>query len=142
MQQPPYQQPPEGNYQAPSGPYQQPSQPYQQPSQPYQQPSQPYQQPAQPYQQPYQQPFQQPFQQQGMAGAPMLYAGQKDFLITLLLCIFVGYLGVHRFYTGHTGIGIVQLLTIGGCGIWTLFDLITIITGSFKDSNGYPLRRQ
>jgi TM2 domain-containing membrane protein YozV len=73
----------------------------------------------------------------------MQYAGQqKDFLITLLLCIFVGYLGVHRFYSGHIGIGIVQLLTIGGCGIWTLIDLITIITGSYRDSAGLPLRRQ
>ena len=73
MQQPPYQQPPSGPYQQPSGPYQQPSQPYQQG----------YQQPSQPYQQPYQQGYQQP-------GVPMQYAGQqKDFLITLLLCIFV-----------------------------------------------------
>jgi TM2 domain-containing membrane protein YozV len=110
------------------------------PSGPYQQPSQPYGQPSQPYQQPYQQPYGQPYQQPGV---PMQYAGQqKDWLITLLLCIFVGYLGVHRFYTGHTVIGIIQLLTIGGCGIWTLIDLITIITGSFRDSNGLPLRRQ
>jgi len=69
-------------------------------------------------------------------------AEQKDWLTTLLLCLFVGVFGVHRFYTGHTGIGIVQLLTAGGCGIWSLIDLITIITGSYKDSNGNTLLKK
>lgn len=63
----------------------------------------------------------------------------KDWLTSLLLCLFLGYLGIHRFYTGHTAIGIVQLLTLGCCGIWTLVDLIMIITGSFRDKNGYAL---
>jgi TM2 domain-containing membrane protein YozV len=63
----------------------------------------------------------------------------KDWLTTLLLCLFVGGLGIHRFYTGHTGIGIVQLLTLGGCGIWTIIDLIMIVTNSFKDKAGNPL---
>jgi len=60
----------------------------------------------------------------------------KEWLTALLLCIFVGYLGIHRFYTGHTTIGIIQLLTLGGCGIWTLIDLILIASGSFKDAKG------
>ena len=63
----------------------------------------------------------------------------KDWLTTLLLCIFLGALGVHRFYTGHTAIGVVQLLTLGGCGIWALIDLIMIATGSFKDKAGNVL---
>jgi len=63
----------------------------------------------------------------------------KDWLTTLLLCFFLGALGVHRFYTGHTAIGIVQLLTLGGCGIWALIDFIIIIMGNFKDSNGHLL---
>jgi TM2 domain-containing membrane protein YozV len=63
----------------------------------------------------------------------------KDWLTTLLLCIFLGYLGVHRFYTGHIAIGVIQLLTAGGCGIWWLIDLIMIITNSYRDSNGMPL---
>lgn len=63
----------------------------------------------------------------------------KDWLTTLLLCLFVGGLGVHRFYSGDTAIGIVQLLTGGGCGIWWLIDIIMIVTGSYTDSEGKPL---
>ena len=65
----------------------------------------------------------------------------KEWLPALLLCLFLGTLGGHRFYTGHTGIAIVQLFTLGGCGIWTLIDLIMIITGSFKDAKGLPLKK-
>lgn len=62
--------------------------------------------------------------------------GGKSQLIALLLCALVGGLGIHRFYLGYTWQGIVQLLTLGGCGIWSLIDLIRIITGSLqpKDS--------
>lgn len=63
----------------------------------------------------------------------------NDWLTTLLLAIFVGYLGIHRFYTGHIGTGVLMLLTLGGCGIWTIIDIILIATGSFKDGNGNPL---
>ena len=67
---------------------------------------------------------------------------QKDWLTTLLLCLFVGSLGIHRFYTGHTLIGVIQLLTLGGCGIWTLVDLVMIVTDSYKDANGQPLLKK
>ncbi len=63
----------------------------------------------------------------------------KDWLTTLLLCIFLGGLGIHRFYTGHTLIGVIQLLTFGGFYIWAIIDLIMIITGSYRDSNGNHL---
>ena len=65
----------------------------------------------------------------------------KEWLPALLLAFFVGVFGVHRFYTGHIGIGIVQLLTFGGCGIWALIDFIMIITGSYTDVNGLPLKK-
>jgi TM2 domain-containing membrane protein YozV len=65
-----------------------------------------------------------------------------DWLTTLLLCIFLGGLGIHSFYTKKTGIGIVQLLTAGGCGIWVLIDIIMIITDNFKDGQGRPLVRR
>ena len=60
----------------------------------------------------------------------------RDWLVTLLLFFFLGIFGIHRFYTGHTAIGVVQLLTLGGCGIWALIDFILIIVGSFKDADG------
>ncbi len=65
----------------------------------------------------------------------------RDWLVTLLLCIFLGVLGIHRFYTGHTVIGIVQLLTGGGCGIWWLIDIIMIATNRYVDSVGQPLQK-
>jgi len=68
-----------------------------------------------------------------------VHAEGREWLTTLLLCFFVGVFGVHRFYTKHTLIGVVQLLTLGGCGVWILVDLILILTGSFRDGDGYKL---
>jgi len=59
----------------------------------------------------------------------------KSQLITVLLCFFVGYLGIHRFYLGHTAMGILYLLTFGLCGIGVLIDFILIITGDLKPKN-------
>ena len=60
----------------------------------------------------------------------------KDWLICLLLCLLIGQLGAHRFYAGKHGTAIIQLITIGGFGIWMLIDLITILMGRFKDDEG------
>ncbi len=60
----------------------------------------------------------------------------KSRLVVLLLCWFLGIFGVHRFYVGKVGTGILQLVTIGGLGIWALIDLILILIGSFKDAEG------
>lgn len=65
--------------------------------------------------------------------------GGKDFLTALLLCIFLGFFGIHRFYTGNIGIGIAQALTLGGCGIWWLVNIILIVAGTYRDGNGNPL---
>jgi TM2 domain-containing membrane protein YozV len=54
-------------------------------------------------------------------------------LIAFLLCFFLGYLGVHRFYVGKIGTGVLMLCTAGGLGIWWIIDIIIIACGSFRD---------
>ena len=71
----------------------------------------------------------------------MVMEPQKSWLATMLLCQFLGTLGVHRFYTGRIISGIFQLLTFGGFGIWALIDLIMIYTDSFKDDMNMLLSR-
>ncbi len=63
-------------------------------------------------------------------------ASEKDWLVTLLLCFFLGSFGIHSFYAGKPVIGVVQLLTLGGCGLWSLIDFIMILIGSYKDGEG------
>lgn len=65
----------------------------------------------------------------------------KAMVPAALLCFFLGFLGLHRFYVGKIGTGILMIVTLGGFGIWTLIDLVMIIVGSFKDSAGLPLQR-
>lgn len=65
----------------------------------------------------------------------------KDWLTAVLLSFFVGVLGIDRFYLGYNGLGILKLVTFGGCGIWALIDLVLIAMGNVPDSNGLPLRR-
>jgi TM2 domain-containing membrane protein YozV len=83
----------------------------------------------------------QPYTRSGYQGGPEL----KSKLVAGLLGIFVGELGIHRFYLGYTGIGIVQILvtifTLGLGGLWGFIEGILILTGSFnKDAQGRPLK--
>ena len=63
----------------------------------------------------------------------------KKKIISALLCFFLGFFGVHRFYAGKVGTGILQLLTLGGLGLWVTIDFIMILCGSFKDKNGLTI---
>jgi len=66
----------------------------------------------------------------------MKQESKKLRIIAFLLCTFFGGFGIHRFYVGKVGTGILMLLTLGGFGLWTLIDWIMILAGSFKDKQG------
>ena len=66
---------------------------------------------------------------------------QKSWLVALLLSIFLGGLGADRFYLGYMGLGVAKLLTCGGCGVWSIIDLIMIAMDKLPDANGQPLAK-
>lgn len=59
--------------------------------------------------------------------------------VAIVLCLLLGWLGVHRLYTGHAGIALAQLLTLGGCGLWVVIDLMLLLTGTYTDAKGRTL---
>ena len=72
----------------------------------------------------------------GFYGGP-----RKSKTVALVLCIigFLGFGGLHRMYVGKVGSGVLHFLTYGICGIGTIIDLISILSGGFRDSYGQPL---
>lgn len=93
----------------------------------------------------------QPAFSQPASGAPQFAPGSyqggpapmqkppKDFVVAWLLALFLGFLGVDRFYRGFIGLGILKLITCGGAGLWTLIDLLIIIFTGGRDSTGQQL---
>ena len=75
-----------------------------------------------------------------MEEGAVMEKSEKGFVPTLILAVILGGLGIHRFYVGKIGTGILMLLTLGGLGIWTLIDIIMIAVGSFKDKNGLLIK--
>lgn len=74
------------------------------------------------------------------APAPAAAVGEKSFLAAWLLSYFLGFLGADRFYLGYTGLGVLKLITLGGCGIWALIDWILVWAGSLKPKDGTELK--
>ena len=64
----------------------------------------------------------------------------KNGLACLLFLLLLGPLGIHRFYVGKVGTGLLFLVTVGGFGVWWLIDLILLIAGGFTDLNGYIVK--
>ncbi len=83
----------------------------------------------------------------GPVGAGPAEVGDKDWLTTLLLCIFLGTLGVHRFFVGKNKTGVYMILvTFLTCGIggliWWIIDLVAIVNGTFTDNDGKALLKK
>ncbi len=85
----------------------------------------------------------------GFATAPAVSAanGQKSKLVAVLLCFFLGGIGIHDFYLGYNKYGVIKIVLslctgVGG-GIWALVDFIRLLTGSINaDANGVPLKNE
>lgn len=56
--------------------------------------------------------------------------------VALPVAVLLGFFGAHRFYVGKPGTGLLMLLTVGGCGLWWLYDLILLVAGEFRDGDG------
>ena len=62
-------------------------------------------------------------------------ASEKKLVPAATLCVLLGVFGAHRFYVGKTGTGVLQLITLGGLGLWMLYDLVLLLTGQFRDAD-------
>ncbi len=65
----------------------------------------------------------------------------KSWVTAMLLSIFLGGLGIDRFYLGYVGLGILKLITGGGFGIWALIDVIRLVLNNLPDADGRKLDR-
>jgi len=74
-----------------------------------------------------------------IAVTPPVLVSEKDWVVTLVLAVVLGFLGIDRFYAGSIGLGVLKLLTSGGLGLWWLIDIILLATGNYRDGNGHTI---
>jgi TM2 domain-containing membrane protein YozV len=65
----------------------------------------------------------------------------KSMIAVILLAFFLGSFGVHRFYVGKIGTGLLMLVTLGGLGIWTIIDFVIAVCGKFRDKEGLLINK-
>lgn len=65
----------------------------------------------------------------------------KSRAVALILAVILGMVGAHRFYVGKIGTGLLQMVTLGGLGIWYLIDVIMVASGGFRDAEGRRVLR-
>jgi hypothetical protein len=75
-------------------------------------------------------------------GVRLWRGGEKDWTVALILSALLGWFAVDRFYLGYVGLGILKLVTLAGCGIWWLVDVILIAMNKLPDAQGNPLRER
>ena len=76
----------------------------------------------------------------GDADPPQPEVSKRSRGVALGLCFFGGMFGLHRFYVGKPQTGVAMIVTVGGLGIWWLYDLVLLAAGEFRDVNDLPLR--
>lgn len=66
---------------------------------------------------------------------------ERSRAVALTLGLVGGFVGLHRFYAGRIHSGVIQIITLGGLGVWWLYDLVLLVTGEFRDAEELPIRR-
>ncbi|HEY4100926.1 MAG TPA: TM2 domain-containing protein [Gemmatimonadales bacterium] len=70
-----------------------------------------------------------------------LFASPRSRTVALILAVVLGVFGAHRFYLGRTRSAVLQILTLGGLGVWWFYDLVLVASGSMRDAEGRLVTR-